>query len=62
MTTCGGMLPGRLPAIWPAGATKDGTFKYHAMRGSKPKPTALKQLDGTRADRNNKYEPAMPPA
>jgi phage terminase small subunit len=32
------------------------------MRGSKPKPTALKLLDGTRADRINHYKPAMPPA
>ena len=32
------------------------------MRGRKPKPTALKLLDGTRADRINHDEPAMPPA
>jgi phage terminase small subunit len=31
------------------------------MRGRKPKPTALKILDGTRADRINRDEPAMPP-
>ena len=56
------MLPGRLPAIWPDGATRDATLKDHAMRGRKPKPTALKLLDGTRADRINRNEPAMPPA
>jgi phage terminase small subunit len=32
------------------------------MRGRKPKPTALKILDGTRPDRINRNEPAMPPA
>ena len=32
------------------------------MRGRKPRPTALKILDGTRADRINHDEPAMPPA
>ena len=62
MTTCGGMLPGRLPAIWPPGGTRDAKYKDHAMRGRKPKPTALKLLDGTRADRINHDEPAMPPA
>ena len=56
------MLPGRLPAIWPAGGTTDAKYKDHAMRGRKPKPTALKLLDGTRADRINHDEPAMPPA
>ena len=30
MTTCGGMLPGRLPAIWPADVTRDA--KYKALR------------------------------
>ncbi len=32
------------------------------MRGRKLKPTALKLLDGTWADRINHDEPAMPPA
>ena len=31
-----------------------------ARRGRKPKPTALKLLEGTRADRVNDREPAMP--
>jgi len=31
------------------------------MRERKPKPTALKFLDGTRADRVNRNEPTMPP-
>jgi phage terminase small subunit len=31
------------------------------MRGRPPKPTALKLLEGTRADRINRNEPAMPP-
>ena len=62
MTTCGGMLPGRLPAIWPPAGTRDVKYKDHAMRGRKPKPTSLKLLDGTRADRINHDEPAMPPA
>ena len=56
------MLPGRLPAIWPPGGTRDAKYKDHAMRGRKPKPTALKLLDGTRADRINHDEPAMSPA
>lgn len=30
------------------------------MRGRKPKPTALKLLDGTRSDRVNRDEPALP--
>lgn len=30
------------------------------MRGRKPKPTALKILDGTRADRINRDEPVLP--
>lgn len=30
------------------------------MRGRKPKPTALKILDGTRADRINHDEPVLP--
>ena len=56
------MLPERLPATWPPGGTRDAKYKDHAMRGRKPKPTALKLLDGTRADRINHDEPAMPPA
>ena len=56
------MLPERLPAIWPADVTRDAKYKDHAMRGRKPKPTALKLLDGTRADRIDHDEPAMPPA
>src|SRR5271166_1302113 len=56
------MLPGRLPATWPPGGTRDAKYKDHAMRGRKPKPTALKLLDGTRADRINHDEPATPPA
>ncbi len=32
------------------------------MRGRKPKPNALKILDGTRSDRINSAEPQMPPA
>lgn len=32
------------------------------MRGRKPKPTALKLLDGTRKDRINTDEPSAPPA
>ena len=32
------------------------------MRGRKPKPTALKLLEGTRADRVNDREPTMPAA
>ena len=32
------------------------------MRGRKPKPSALKLLEGTRADRINDREPVMPPA
>jgi len=32
------------------------------MRGRKPKPTALKLLEGTRADRVNQDEPVLPPA
>ena len=32
------------------------------MRGRKPRPTTLKLLDGTRADRINHDEPGMPPA
>jgi phage terminase small subunit len=31
------------------------------MRGRTPKPTALKLLDGTRSDRINRNEPAIPP-
>ena len=31
------------------------------MRGRKPKPSALKLLEGTRADRINRNEPPMPP-
>jgi phage terminase small subunit len=31
------------------------------VRGRKPKPTALKLLDGTRRDRINESEPAMEP-
>lgn len=30
------------------------------MRGRKPKPTALKLLEGTRADRINRDEPTLP--
>ena len=48
--------------IWLADVIRDGILKDHAMRGRKPKPTALKLLDGTRADRINHNEPAMPPA
>src|SRR3974377_1071661 len=55
------MLPGRLPAIWPDDVTRDAKHKDHAMRGRKPKPTALKLLDGTRADGINRNEPAIPP-
>jgi hypothetical protein len=54
------MLPGRLPAIWPDGATRDGILKDHAMRGRKRKPTALKLLDDIRADRINRNEPVIP--
>lgn len=32
------------------------------MRGRKPKPTALKLLDGDRADRINRAEPRLPDA
>lgn len=32
------------------------------MRGRKPKPTALKILDGDREDRINRDEPVLPPA
>ena len=32
------------------------------MRGRKPTPTRLKILKGSRADRINEREPALPPA
>src|SRR5271157_766874 len=38
------MLPGRSPAIWPDGATRDAILKDHAMRGLKAPAGGLSLL------------------